>query len=1101
MENLWRGAARAGPEKGLLRKRSPLAAPFRLMRFLSCLAAVLVVLASVPSVSAQVRVSEGTLSLPTYEEGPPDRNPPFDQIATSRFNYPYTLRTNVTDQRTLHNWRAIFLENEYLKCAVLPDLGGHLYTCIDKINGKPMFYANPSIKKANIGYRGAWAAFGVEYNFPVSHNWMSLSPIDYAFSQNSDGSASVTVGNIDRVYGMQWSVEMLLRPKSTVLEQRVSLSNRSDVRHRFYWWNNAGVEVWDDSHVEYPMRFAASHGFTEVQPWPLDSGGRDLSIIRNQTEGPVSLFVHGSREPFMGVWNPHTNSGTVHFANYDELPAKKIWSWGVDADGLDWRRALSDNNSAYVELQGGLFRNQETYAFLEPRQTIHFSEFWMPAREIGGITRANLAGVLSLKRDGSKLSAGFNSNQQVPGASVSVSDGTREIWSERADLVPEQTWSHALSIPDPTKKYSLEIKDESGNVLMRQTEGEYDWTPVPEIKVGPQQSYQLPLPESRTDDDWLRLGADQELNGKLLLALETYTNLLQKFPNSYQGLKAAGRLSATLLHYDAAISFLEQVRARDTTDVEAAYYLGVAYEGIGNEEEARHSFEAAYRLPRWKAAAALRLGELSARSGDLAKAEHYFAAATRLAPDDARAAEEFAAIERAHVDKGLALSLAQDSLRRFPLSYSLRDVLASSDAQHLANDHSRILNLAAEYMRLGLYASALDVLSRKFPEPLTDQSEPGTYASARDPMLAYYRGYCRSKLGQSPQSDYKQASTQPTDYVFPSSAEDLIVLRNAAEANPSDANAHYLLGTLYFSRGLTDEALAEWRRAKALNAKILVLDASMGIALLHVKHDPASALQAFRDGVSADRENDAVYLGADQSLSLLEKSSRERVQVFDAYPDLAKMPAPLVYELALNLAESGDFDRAVSLFHNRFFPREEGGTNVRQVWIEVQLQHALSSSQHGNCAAASSIANGLANPVSGLSFTNDGLHRFIRMPRTQYLLGKIYANCGNTELGRKEFESAAGKSAGGEIVWAWLAAKELPNFNRSEWIRRLQSALGPSQAMSETSSFAGWWIYNSGMLQRALGREDDAQREFRSALLLPDRMLSYHLTREALNSK
>ena len=38
--------------------------------------------------------------------------------------------------------------------------------------------------------------------------------------------------------------------------------------------------------------------------------------------------------------------------------------WGVDADGLDWRKALSDDNSAYVEVQGGLFRNQETYAFL-----------------------------------------------------------------------------------------------------------------------------------------------------------------------------------------------------------------------------------------------------------------------------------------------------------------------------------------------------------------------------------------------------------------------------------------------------------------------------------------------------------------------------------------------------------------------------------------------------------------------------------------------------------------------------------------------------------------------------------------------------------------
>jgi hypothetical protein len=198
------------------------------------------------SASAQVRVWQGTMTLPTYEEGQPDPNPPFDQYENNRFNYPYTLRHNLTDRRTDHAWRALFLENEYLKCSVLPDIGGHLYSCTDKVSGKPIFYENPSIKKAAVAYRGAWAAFGIEFNFPVSHNWVTASPVDFAFGKNADGSASIQVGNIDRVYGMQWTVELILRPRSTVLEERVTLNNRSDVRHRFYWWNNAGVQVWDD---------------------------------------------------------------------------------------------------------------------------------------------------------------------------------------------------------------------------------------------------------------------------------------------------------------------------------------------------------------------------------------------------------------------------------------------------------------------------------------------------------------------------------------------------------------------------------------------------------------------------------------------------------------------------------------------------------------------------------------------------------------------------------------------------------------------------------------------------------------------------------------
>jgi hypothetical protein len=388
---------------------------------------------------AEVRAWQGTLTLPATLEGPPDPNPPFDIFGSTKFNYPYTLRENLTSQRKDIAWRALFLENEYLKCSVLPDIGGHLYTCVDKISGQPMFYANPSIKKAQIGYRGAWAAFGIEFNFPVSHNWVSMSPVDSSFMQNADGSASIFVGNIDRPYGMQWVVELRLRPGSTLLEERVTLYNRDDVRHRYYWWNNAGVRVWDDSKICYPMRWTASHGFTHVDTWPVDSTGIDLSVIRNQVKGTVSLFVHGSREPFMGVYHPHTGTGVAHYADYANLPGKKIWSWGVDADGLDWRRALSDDNSAYVEVQAGPMRNQETYAFLEPRQSIHFSEFWMPVRAIGGMARANLAGVLNLRREGGKLIAGFNANEAFPAARIRILDGARPVYEETADLAPART--------------------------------------------------------------------------------------------------------------------------------------------------------------------------------------------------------------------------------------------------------------------------------------------------------------------------------------------------------------------------------------------------------------------------------------------------------------------------------------------------------------------------------------------------------------------------------------------------------------------------------------------------------------------------------------
>ena len=69
--------------------------------------------------------------IPTSEAGLPDPNPPFDLFNTGRFlNYPYTLRHNLADRRVPRKWRTLNLENEYLKCIVLPDLGGHVYTCV-----------------------------------------------------------------------------------------------------------------------------------------------------------------------------------------------------------------------------------------------------------------------------------------------------------------------------------------------------------------------------------------------------------------------------------------------------------------------------------------------------------------------------------------------------------------------------------------------------------------------------------------------------------------------------------------------------------------------------------------------------------------------------------------------------------------------------------------------------------------------------------------------------------------------------------------------------------------------------------------------------------
>jgi hypothetical protein len=228
----------------------------------------------------QVSVRQDTLPLPTYEEALPDPNPPFPVFSPGDPQvYPYPMRNGFTKKRLDHVWRALRLENEYLNCIVLPDLGGHLYSCKDKLSGQEMFYANLSAKKAPVGLRGAWVAMGIEMNFPVGHTWTTVSPVDFATVQNPDGSASIWVGDIDRVDEMQWRVEFVLRPGSTVLEQNVYFDNRSPIRHRYYWWNNAGISRVDDkTRFIYRTHLVATHARTEIDTWPVNSSGVDMMV-------------------------------------------------------------------------------------------------------------------------------------------------------------------------------------------------------------------------------------------------------------------------------------------------------------------------------------------------------------------------------------------------------------------------------------------------------------------------------------------------------------------------------------------------------------------------------------------------------------------------------------------------------------------------------------------------------------------------------------------------------------------------------------------------------------------------------------------------------
>ena len=197
---------------------------------------------------------------------------------------------------------------------------------------------------------------------------------------------------------------------------------------------------------------------------------------------------------------PRTESGMVHVADHHDMPGKKIWSWGWDDEGKDWRRALSDDQSAYLEVQAGLFRNQETYAFLEPQQLLRFRETYQPVRKIGGYSRANDEGVVHVRRgERQRCGSGLNVTRAVRGGRVVVRDGAatvrEEAFEPRRPPAPSSASSPTSRRPGP---YTVEVRDGTGRVLLAHTEGRYDFVPKAEVKTGPQAAHVFPPPEKRT---------------------------------------------------------------------------------------------------------------------------------------------------------------------------------------------------------------------------------------------------------------------------------------------------------------------------------------------------------------------------------------------------------------------------------------------------------------------------------------------------------------------------------------------------------------------------------------------------------------------------
>jgi tetratricopeptide (TPR) repeat protein len=231
-----------------------------------------------PNSPAAVRAWRESITLPTYEPAPPDKNPMFLEKrvyqGSSGKVYPLPFTDRIAEEPTPRKWQAIWIENEFLKVLVLPEIGGRIHRILDKTNNYDLIYHQPVIKPALVGLAGPWISGGIEFNWPQHHRPATFMPVDTEIERHEDGSVTVWCSDHDPMARMKGMHGVCLQPGRAYVELQVRVCNRTPFTQTFLWWANVATRVHEAYQSFFPpdVYYVADHARRSMTEYPLAQG-------------------------------------------------------------------------------------------------------------------------------------------------------------------------------------------------------------------------------------------------------------------------------------------------------------------------------------------------------------------------------------------------------------------------------------------------------------------------------------------------------------------------------------------------------------------------------------------------------------------------------------------------------------------------------------------------------------------------------------------------------------------------------------------------------------------------------------------------------------
>ena len=1074
-----------------------------------------------------VKMWEGVENLPTYRVNAPERAPLFERDfayqRAKRGVYPYAMNDNPTIEKVDSAHRALYLENDYVKVCVLPDIGGRLFYATDKTNGYEIFYRQSVIKPANVGMLGAWISGGVEWNVFHHHRATSQYPIDFKLVDNGDGSKTIWVGEVENRHRMSWAVGLTLHPDKSYIEVTGRFFNNSIDRNSMLHWNNVATHANENYQIIFPecTEFGMFHHKLSHIHWPVpqtpyknnpDYIGKDISWWKNLPSlTGDSVFIHDLQDDFVGGYDHGVDAGTMLAGNHNINKGGKFWTWGPHAYGHAWDCVtLTDSDGPYVELMTAAYSdNQPDYCWINPQETKEFTAYWYGIRDLDNVNRGNEKATVNMDIDPSgAIHVAANVTQIRRNARVEVSHNGKILYSKVATMSPDRPFA------DDFKVDASEVA-EPAEVLMSlySAEGELliDYHPYKHDLSKPHPEDLLPVnPDPKSIENTEELFYVGMRNLQFHQAhtdpMDYFNEVLRRDPGDVRTNTQVGILLRKAGDYDRAAEHLRRAVSRQTanytrpSDGEAMYNLGLILKA---QEKWEPAIDTLYRAAwdyEYASAAYYQLAQISARLGNDRRALEEVDMAVNYNGMNIDARNLKTTLLRHAGRKSEAVALAREVVKFDPLNYYATNELVLLGAKPATELKALLRGVPESYLELALYYYNNGFV-KEMKDVLTSSEAVRPY-----PTVEYWLGYLADKAGDRQQAlaHFRNAESCTIDYVFPFRLESIKAFEKALEYIPDSHNTWYYLGNLYYHKQ-PDQARACWEKAVEAKPDFAMALRNLGWYWRFRNEnkdkdfsDYAKAIGYYKQAIESDADGNAIFLAeCDEIMEFVKAPLSERYDLFNGKEALYEKRYDSETKALKQRILQGEYAPVLEKLQTRFYSRREHIEDLHDIYVDVCLLSGFEAWTRGDNEEALKYML-LADEYPG----NHGyahLEYYARDAQVYYNIGLAYEKVGDAESAERYYQMASEVSVKpADGIYNYEKGLAMRKLDPKAQVKAMYKDIVKTGKAGITTYVQRFWesfdrgpyeqdvnaaaYYMQGVGYKALGRDWLARRAFRKAL-------------------